>query len=100
MLHVFFQCRQSLEVEDWLLARVMEIDPTATQLSILSLDFVSDDTLCWIVVVTLHTVWTSRAKGRAANLDEIKAILKSEVETLSNTRHHNIYETALQYISM
>ena len=98
--HIFFKCKLSSDVGDWLSDRVREIDNLATETMILRMDFSGGDGLVWVVLATLSILWEFRNKGKHINLNECKAILMSELETLENTKHQNTYEVALQHILM
>ena len=100
MEHVFFKCELSSTVGDWLIASVREIDNLATEAKILRMDFCGGDSLSWVVLATLSILWEFRNKGKQINLEDCKSILKSELETLENTKHHNTFEVAFQHISM
>ena len=56
----------------------------ATKDQILRLDVKIGEALNWILISTLHIIWTHRSKGRQLNLYLCKAILLADVIILND----------------
>ena len=96
--HVFFKCKFTKEVGEWLVDIVRSAEPQFTLISILKLELHRNDALMWIIVSTLQTIWVNRSKGHKMRLTEFYAKIIAELEILLQTKHYNIASVALQHI--
>ena len=96
--HIFFYCKLSECVGNWLLNVVKSHDEDATTTSILSLDLTICEGLIWIIIQTLFFIWTKRTKNKRADLQECLANLSDTTQILSGTRHEMIASSITQIL--
>ena len=82
----------------WLLSIVRIVDPLASPTSILRLE-VGCDALVWVICSSLYLIWSSRAAGKSAAVEDCKARISSDISFMLNTQHRNIAIVAQDLIN-
>ena len=81
----------SAEVDEWLLSLVQSLQPSASPVSLLTLDVdvgESTDGLVWIIANTLEFCWGKGSVGKSAGLTDCLATFSSLSDLLADTRHN------------
>ena len=100
LIHVFFKCKLSENVGNWLTKIVEQTIPLSSPALVLKLDMDGNEALIWIVVRTLLFIWKLRQRNKTASLVDCLATLTSEVKILASTRHSITVAIIKNYISI
>ena len=100
-VNLFFTCKMSGEVGQWLLKCVRQSNPTSTPANILRLDVISGgEALVWVIANTLFSIWNTKVVSyKVSRLFDTRATLAADLEIMKDTRYSNLATAALSIIT-